>query len=185
MDFAPSEGGFPYTAQTLWPPQEPVMSDTEKLKRPPFPQNKVTIDDRGRSVWTDTVETANLELVSTQRLKKILAEEHEQGRDAVRQLAETQSEGYLAHNNATGVFSIIETDELQKLLDSAPARPAPTADAILEPLVATTADDDLSLVSTQALRQILDIPDTSPPKASAKAKPAKDPGGGFDPYNTG
>lgn len=163
------------------------MSDTEKLKRPPFPQNKVTIDDRGRSVWTDTVETANLELVSTQRLKKILAEEHEQERDAVRQLAETQSDGYLAQNNATGVFSIIETDELQKLLDSAPARPAPTADAILEPLVATTADDedDLSLVSTQALRQILDIPDSAPAKATAKAKPAKDPGGGFDPYNTG
>ena len=166
------------------------MSDTEKLKRPPFPKDKVTIDERGRSVWTDPVETANFELVSTLRLKKILAEEQHGERDAVRKLAESKSDGYLAKDNATGIFSIIDTNELQKLLDADPTdkRTIP-AEVVAEPLPPDSTDEELSLVSTQALRKILDIPDATPAKANARAKAQhktiKDLGGGFDPYNTG
>ncbi len=166
------------------------MSDTEKLKRPPFPQDKVSMDDRGRSVWTDPVETANFELVSTQRLKKILAEEQHAERDAVLKLAESKSDGYLAKDNATGIFSIIDTNELQKLLDADPTdkRTIP-AEVVAEPLPPDSIDDELSLVSTQALRMILDITDAAAAKGNAKPKAQpkaiKDPGGGFDPYNTG
>ena len=166
------------------------MSDTEKLKRPPFPKDKVTVDDRGRTVWTDPVETANFELVTTQRLKLLLAAEQQAEKDAVQKLAESKSDGYLARDNATGIFSIIETDELQKLLDANPTdkRTRP-AEVVAEPLPPEAMDEELSLVSTQALRKILDIPETSPAKAGAKtkAKPKtiKDLGGGFDPYNTG
>ena len=38
---------------------------TVRIRRPA----KVTTDDRGRTVWADTVETAELELVSTAELQ--------------------------------------------------------------------------------------------------------------------
>ncbi|MCB1845518.1 MAG: hypothetical protein KDI09_21290 [Halioglobus sp.] len=161
------------------------MSDTVKIQRPNGPRKKVTVDDRGRSVWAGTVETANLELVSTSILKKLLADD-EQQRDAVTELAATNPNGYLAKDNATGMFRIIDDDDLQSLLDSNAAPEAFTrpADVVLEPVNPLLQDDEeLALVSTQALRKILDIPDNKNKKASPS--PVKDKAGGFDPYNTG
>lgn len=161
------------------------MSDTVKIQRPGDVKKKVTVDDRGRSVWTDTIETCNFELISTQVLKKLIADD-EQQRDAVSELAATNPNGYLAKDSATGMFRIIDDDDLQSLLDSnaSPETPARAAEVVLELSPSLEQDDDdLSLVSTQALRKILDIPDTSPKKASPK--PVKDKLGGFDPYNTG
>ncbi|MEQ8206085.1 MAG: hypothetical protein RIA65_07915 [Woeseia sp.] len=161
------------------------MSDTVKIQRPGDLKKKVTVDDRGRSVWTDTIETCNFELISTQVLKKLIKDD-EQQRDAVSELAATNPNGYLAKDSSTGLFRIIDDADLQSLLDSnaSPEPPARAADVVLEPsLSLEEEDDDLSLVSTQALRKILDIPDTSPKKASPK--PVKDKLGGFDPYNTG
>lgn len=161
------------------------MSDTVKIQRPDIPRKKVTVDDRGRSVWTGTVETANLELVSTQVLKKMLADS-EQHRDAVAELATSNPRGYLAKDNATGMFRIIDDDDLQSLLDSnaGPEALPRAADVVPEPAVpAVQEDEELSLVSTQVLRKILNIPDNENKKAGSA--PVKDKAGGFDPYNTG
>lgn len=161
------------------------MSDTVKIQRPEDRKKKVTVDDRGRSVWNDTIETCNFELVSTQVLKKLI-EDDEKHRDAVTELATTNSQGYLAKDSSTGLFRIIDDDDLQSLLDSnaAPESLARPAEVVYEPSKPPEQEDeDLSLVSTQALRKILDIPDTSPKKASPQ--PVKDKLGGFDPYNTG
>lgn len=51
---------------------------TVKIVRPP----KVKTDERDRSVSTETVETATLELVSTQMLKKIFETMMKNGRIA-------------------------------------------------------------------------------------------------------
>lgn len=129
----------------------------------------------------DTVRLETLELMSTQRLNTLLAEEHAQHHDAVRQIAESSRDGYLARDSATGHFKVIDDDELQALLDTEPekrrvARPAPA-----EPAAEAPASDELSLVSTQRLRKILDIPESTAPGTK---KPVKtEPGGGFNPYD--
>ena len=55
---------------------------TVRIRRPA----KVTTDDRGRTFWADTVETAELELVSTAELQKILASADEDTRSAIQSI---------------------------------------------------------------------------------------------------
>jgi hypothetical protein len=151
---------------------------TVRIRRPA----KVTTDERGRTVWAEAVETAQLELVSTVMLHKILASSDDDTRSAIERIVSEQEEGVLARDPATGLFEIISDADLQAILkdnDSLPkiARPA---QATLEPAHSKAADtdDELSLVSTQVLRKILhkETPKTAPKK--------KDQGGGFDPYNS-
>lgn len=152
---------------------------TVRIRRPA----KVTTDDRGRSVWADTIETADLELVSTAELKKILATSDEESLSAIEKVVTATDEGVLARDPATGLFEIISDTDLQAILaenDHLPKTRQP-ADVTLEPVgsnAAAEADGELSLVSTQVLRKVLsrDIPKPPPSK--------KDSGGGFDPYNS-
>jgi hypothetical protein len=152
---------------------------TVRIRRPA----KVTTDDRGRTVWADTVETADLELVSSGMLQKILASSDEHTRSAIERIASGAEEGVLARDPATGLFEIISDADLQAILkdqDTLPKMARP-ADVTLEPAgsKAASAADELSLVSTQVLRKIVrkDKPETVPVK--------KDKAGGFDPYNSG
>ena len=118
---------------------------------------KINTDGQGRSVWADTVETAQLELVSTQILKQILSSNDVENREAVKEAAKSHSEGVLARDPATGYFEIIEEDELQAILDSGQDLPklSRPADVTLEPLRDYADSEHLSLVSTQALRRVL------------------------------
>ena len=152
---------------------------TVRIRRPA----KVTTDDRGRTVWADTVETAELELVSSGMLQKILSSSDEDTRSAIERIASGQEEGVLARDPATGLFEIISDADLQAILkdnDTLPkiARPA---DVTLEPDGSRTASaaDELSLVSTQVLRKIVRTEKPAP------VQPKKDKSGGFDPYNSG
>jgi hypothetical protein len=159
------------------------MSDHEptiKIRRPA----RIQTDGRGRSVWTDPVDTADeLELVSTQALRVILKSNDQKARKAIEAAARSGNEGVLARNPASGTFEIIEDADLQAILDNARDLPPVTrpADVTLVPL----SDDpgvELSLVSTQALRKVLGQKE---PKAEAKSKKLRDISGGFDPYNSG
>lgn len=146
------------------------------IRRP----SKVRTDDRGRSVWADPIESAELELVSTQTLKQILASSDESGRKSIANLATTVSDGVLARDPATGMFKIIDDEELQEILkteDGLPTMSRPT-DVTLEPLRDYEDVEHLSLVSTLALRRVL--------KPNEKTEPDKktDMGGGFNPYDT-
>jgi len=152
---------------------------TIRIRRPV----KVTTDERGRTVWAEAVETAQLELVSTAMLKKILTSSDDDIRTAMERVVSRNEEGVLARDPATGLFEIISDADLQAILrdnDELP-RTARPPDVTLEPASSTEADsgDELSLVSTQALRKILhkDSPTPVPKK--------KDKGGGFDPYDSG
>ena len=152
---------------------------TVRIRRPA----KVKTDDRGRTVWAKTVETAQLELVSTGMLKKILASSDDNTRSAIERIVSGPEEGVLARDPATGLFEIISDADLQAILkdnDTLPkiARPA---DVTLEPVRSKSAGtgDELSLVSTQVLRKILHK------EARTPVPKKKDKGGGFDPYNSG
>ncbi|MEQ9561996.1 MAG: hypothetical protein RLN69_05705 [Woeseiaceae bacterium] len=159
------------------------MSDYEptiRIRRPP----RVRTDGQGRSVWDEPVDPADeLELVSTQALKIILESNDKIARQALADAANTGSNGVLARNPGSGSFEVIEDDELQKILDSTSDLPpiSRPADVTLEP-VNPDAGEELSLVSTQALRKILG---TEPPKSEVGQKTKRDTGGGFDPYNSG
>ena len=131
------------------------------IRRP----SRVTTDSRGRSVWADPVESAELELVSTQMLKQILSSKDGKDRDAVRDAARTNADGVLALDPATGLFEIIGDDELQAILDQEQDLPklSRPADVTVEPLHDYADSDRLSLVSTQALRRVLHDDDEEEP----------------------
>lgn len=156
----------------------------ESKDPPAGSKSRISTDETGHSVWDDTIKTANFELVSTQRLQQLLAADEAHSREAIEKLAAGESEGYLAEDSTTGMLRIIDDDALQSLLDS-PEEKLPLVRRDEETVVpASTADDeDLSLVSTQALRKLFDIEDDRPKPASPK--PARDTGGGFDPYDSG
>lgn len=165
------------------------MSDPKKPPGAGSDERRVQTDDRGRSVWVGTIETAELEIVSTQMLKTLLDSADAGNRKQVEQLASRDDEGFLARNAATGHFQIIDDTDLQAILnqqkDSAPApRPAGTEESTLLP---ATDDNELSLVSTQALRKILGESTGEQRKADATpdGRSSRDDAGGFDPYNTG
>jgi hypothetical protein len=162
---------------------------TVRIRRPA----KVTTDNRGRTVWADTIETAELELVSTSELQKILASTDDDTRSAIEQIIADEKEGVLARDLATGLYEIISDADLQAVLDGNSALPKTSrpADVTLEPVSKATSADELSLVSTQVLRKILGKKETAKagPRESAgksqKVGRKVDKGGGFDPYNSG
>jgi hypothetical protein len=129
--------------------------------------SKIKTDGRGRSVWVDSIKTAELELVSTQMLKKVLQSDDKDSRASIEQAVDCASDGVLARDPATGIFEVIDDDDLRAILDSESDLPPVThsADVVLEPLSneADSAADELSLVSTQMLRKVL-----------GKAKPEKE-----------
>ena len=141
---------------------------------------KIKTDSRGRSVWADPVESAKLELVSTQTLKQILASSDEQNRNAIADAADTATDGVLARDPATGFFEIIDDADLQAILDSNSDLPklSRPVDVTLEPLHDYTDNENFSLVTTVALRKVLTSDDDeSSPMAEFDSS-------GMDPYNS-
>ena len=125
-------------------------------------KDKVMTDDRGRTVWNVPVEEVELELVSTEMLKTLIdsgdADKRQRLEDAAR-----GKEGVLAHSPTSGTFEIIDDDDLKAALDDAGS----VSDAVDaaefrdESLLdrADTGDEELSLVSTQMLKVMLEIED--------------------------
>jgi len=152
------------------------MSETASKKvlvsRPP----KIASDGHGRSVWVDPVESAELELVSTQMLKVMLSSRDDADRKAIEKAANTAVDGVLARDPVNGEFEIIDDDDLQAILDQNHGLPeiSRPADATLEPIHDYVDDDHLSLVSTQALRKVLNDDDSQQPDAEPV---------GFNPYD--
>jgi carboxylesterase type B len=120
-----------------------------------------TADSRRRSVGADPVESAKLELVSTQTLKHILASSNDQNRNAIADAADTATDGVLARDPATGFFEIIDDADLQTILDSNSDLPqlSRPVDVTLEPLRDYADNENLSLVTTLALRKVLSTDD--------------------------
>jgi hypothetical protein len=149
------------------------------VKRP----SRIRTDGSGRSVLADPVESPELELVSTQMLKRILTSRDDTERKAVESAANTSADGVLARHPASGRFEVIDDEELQAILDNNKGLPEirRPADAMLKPLHDYVEDDKLSLVSTQALRKALKHADDDKDDSDI----AVDAGGGFNPYDHG
>jgi hypothetical protein len=155
------------------------MSDDTPLKVLVKRPSKVKTDEHGRSVWANPVESAELELVSTQTLKQILSSDNLKSRKSIEYLATTISDGVLARDPATGMFKIIDDEELQQIIASEKGLPKLTrpSDVTLEPLHDYADADHLSLVSTQALRRVF-----RPDKISAVDE-SVEKDRGFNPYD--
>jgi hypothetical protein len=158
------------------------MADRESrkilVKRP----TRVSTDGHGRSVWADPVESAELELVSTQMLKVMLTSKNKDDRDSIEAAAAGSDDGVLVRHPGSGSFEIISDEELEEILaanDDLPEISKP-ADATLGPLKDYVDDQHLSLVSTQALRRVLE--DSSESAAEDENK-LFESGGGFNPYD--
>ena len=146
------------------------LKRTMRIVRP----SKVKTDERGRTVWDGTVETVNLELVSTRMLKQLIEADDSGTQDQLREAAQG-ADGVLAHDADKGRFEIISDEELQHILDGTDVERTenPTAAAIDEPTAEAVSDEpELDLVNTQLLRTILN-PEESEQTAES----------GFDPYD--
>lgn len=145
-----------------------------RIQRP----SRVAPDARGRNVWVGRVETVELELVSTMALKRILQTADGQTRAEIRKLAKSGKEGVLARDNATGHYQIVSEAELKAAAETdAPPRARPGRPTRNETVVAAPLSEksrqaaaELSLVSTQILRKVVD---------------KKHPSRGFNPYHMG
>jgi hypothetical protein len=163
----------------------PRRSDLMRDKSPhkvlvPRP-GKIRSDGRGRSVWVDPVESAELELVSTQMLKQILTSRDASERNAIEKVADTAIDGVLARDTGNGQFEIIDDDDLRAILDANKELPKldRPADVTLRPLRDYVDDERLSLVSTQALRKVLRRDDGDKHEPTISESEA----GGFNPYD--
>lgn len=153
------------------------FKQTVKIVRKP----KVVTDDRGRTVWSDPVETANLELVSTQMLQQLIASDDQSAKDQIRDAAGSK-DGLLAHNTESNRFEVISDEELQQILNSGHElhESRNFVEAIDEPMAdEAESENELELVSTEMLRQILD------PTGAPSTDDDGSPDTGFDPYNKG
>jgi hypothetical protein len=164
---------------TVWQGESAMTGDTPNkvlVRRP----SKIKTDSRGRSVWADPVESAKLELVSTQTLKQILSSSDQQNRKAIEEAANTATDGVLARDPATGYFEIIDDADLQAILDTNSDLPKLTrpVDVTLEPLHDYADDESMSLVTTMALRKVLAKGDDD-----SLAETEVD-SSGMDPYNS-
>ncbi len=142
---------------------------------------KVGTDSRGRTVWTKPVEPIELELVSTVMLKHMMASDDDQRKDRIRSVANS-GDGILARNTSSSEFEVLAEDELLEALKAADREPAANknTDAALEPLNDSGSGGELSLVTTQMLRRVLNK-DAKPGDTDVGGK--IDELGGFNPYD--
>jgi hypothetical protein len=152
------------------------LKTTVRIQRPP----RVQSDGRGRSVWAEPIDTVEFELLSTGELQKILESTDETAKKSIAVAASSGDDGVLARNTATGHFEILSDADLQRIIeqDLKPLGQEKVADVIYEPVFdGGTSIDELSLVSTLALKKILKAEDEEVPVALETDSP------GFDPYD--
>lgn len=131
--------------------------DTVRLLKP---GGKVALDERGNSVWVGDVQTGHFELMSTRTVEALIQGGDPNLREEIGRLAEQDGEGVLALDRQTGHFRVLETESLDALMN----RPVDGRESVavggrnideIEPETDAPGDDELQLVSTQMLRQIL------------------------------
>lgn len=154
------------------------LKKTVKLVR----RGKLGTDERGANVWTGEVEPCELELVSTAELQRIIESTDESGKASLEEAA-AGKDGVLAHDVTNDRFEIIDEEDLKAALEGTETESAETrtADVVYEPVDSSASIEELSLVSTMALRRILGGEDAAGP---ADDDPQIDDTG-FDPYNSG
>jgi len=158
------------------------MTDRKSRKILVRRPTRVSTDSHGRSVWADPAESAELELVSTQMLKVMLTSKSKADIEAIGLAAAGGEDGVLVRHPGSGSFEIISDEELDEILAANEDLPkiSKPADATLEPLKDYADDEKLSLVSSRALRRVLDDGQDA---AADKERERFESVGGFNPYD--
>ena len=128
--------------------------------------------------------TAEFELVSTQMLEKILFDLNGVPREKIRELAESEEEGWLAREANGDSFEIVKEKELEEALRSAndDISPPKTAEGSFGQMASLKETaHDLCLVSTQHLRRVFD---DGTVEGSEVANETYEEPASFDPYNS-
>jgi len=157
------------------------MNDKLKQTMKILRGTKIVTDDRGRTVWADPVESANLELMSTQMLQQIIEKGDDDTKDDLREVAEGK-DGILSRDTENGKFEVISDEELQQVLDGTDmdSEAENAAGRVEEPAAEVVTDEEeLELVTTQMLRVVLGTEDE---EQIAAEEPADS---GFNPYDHG
>ncbi|WP_405232341.1 hypothetical protein [Lentisalinibacter salinarum] len=136
---------------------KPGKGDTVRLARP---GGKVGLDERGHAVWVGDVKTGRFELMNTQTVEALIHQGDPNLRKEMDRLAGDGADGVVAREKDTGHFRILETESLEAMMN----RPVAGRESVavggrnideLEPEPDEAGDEELQLVSTQMLRQIL------------------------------
>jgi hypothetical protein len=113
-------------------------------------------------------------------LKLALRAANDLDRKSIRAVAESGKDGVVARDRATGLFEVISEAELQELMDADAALSASIRRHEMMPESEDAGpEDELSLVSTQALYRMLQQSDSEDSLAVTDDNP------GFDPYDKG
>ena len=141
---------------------------------------KIKTDKRGRTVWASSIEEAEFDLMSSQELKVALHAANDTDCESIRAIAESGEDGVVARDRATGLFEVISEAELQELMDADMELSASVRrrESVPESPDAV-GEDGLSLVSTQALKRMLNADD------SENSLEVLDDNPGVDPYDSG
>lgn len=146
---------------------------------------KVTLDERGHTVWSGEVQSGHFELVDTRLMEQLLHDDNQHARAEFDRLAAGNEEGIVARETSTGHFRVLETENLDDLMN----RPVEGMQSLpaggrsldqLEPETGAEDDQELQLVSTQMLRQILGKVE---PEAGDADTGATDAPESFNPYD--
>ena len=148
------------------------------IRRP----SRVSIDDRGHNVWTEPIEETELELMSSGELKLALEAADDADREAIQAMAESGRQGVLARNPATGGFDVVTDDELRELQRDKTVRLPRLFGEEVAPEAGGDEAQELSLVTTQMLKQLLGHEE---PAGPGEENEAADAGKGFNPYDHG
>ena len=161
--------------------ENPRMSDELKTKVRIQRPARVQSDGSGGSVGSESARNADLELLSTVALKSILKSSDTDAKKSIAEAAKSGDEGVLARDTATGHFEILDDTDLQKVIeqDRNPAKQQKVDDVSYEPAADKGQSiDELSLVSTLALRKILKDDDAE------EAPPEEGDSKGYNPYGS-
>jgi len=128
---------------------------------------RIATEGRHGPAANDPDESAELELVSTQMLKVMLSSRDDSDRKAIAKAARATGEGILARHPSSGRFEIIDEAELAAIVDANRHLPriSKPEDATIVPLKDYADDSELALVSTHALRKVLDEDEMLPDAA--------------------
>jgi len=124
---------------------------TLRIKRP----SKIKMDERGHAVWVGDVDSAEFELVPTSHIKAIVESGDKDKLDEISRIARTGPQGVLIQDCSDGHFGVLESADLDALLQD------PDAPVVREPDEQATAvsalepGDGLELMDTQILKKIL------------------------------
>lgn len=142
------------------------MSDkfkaTVRIQRPA----RIQTDGGDRSGGAESFESVDFELCSAGDVKKILGSKDEAAIKAIEDAAESDHEGVLARNVATGLVEILDNSDLQLITENDTRSPKQEkgADPGDEPAFHNeNSIDELSLVSTLALKRIIKEEDENAP----------------------